>query len=38
LTLRVHDTIKANARDGFRDMDGSDVGIRNHFRTGFYDL
>lgn len=23
LTLRVHDTIKANARDGFRDMDGS---------------
>ena len=23
LTLRVHDAIKANARDGFRDMDGS---------------
>ena len=23
LTLRVHDTIKSNARDGFRDMDGS---------------
>lgn len=23
LTLRVHDVIKANARDGFRDMDGS---------------
>ena len=23
LTLRVHDTIKANARDGFRDMDAS---------------
>ena len=23
LTLRIHDAIKANARDGFRDMDGS---------------
>lgn len=23
LVLRVHETIKANARDGFRDMDGS---------------
>ena len=25
LVLRVHETIKANARDGFRDMDGSGI-------------
>lgn len=38
LTLRVHDTIKANARDGFRDMDGSGMKKMRALRRAVEDV